>query len=114
MQDSTKSTIKNIFYFESMLTPKVITFIYWFMLASSLVSGLGVMFSSDSGSFLTGLGLIIGGLIFARLWCELLIVLFKINDNLQKLANNSEETIVEIETAEESKAEENIVEEEKK
>jgi hypothetical protein len=76
------------------------------MLASTIISGLGIMFSSDSGSFLTGLGIVIGGSIVTRLWCELLIVLFKINDNLQKLANNSEKAeAVEIEAETEVKSE---------
>lgn len=94
MTNSKKEMIQSVFYFDTMLTPKVITFIYWFMLASTIISGLGVMFSSDSGSFFTGLGIVIGGSIATRLWCELLIVLFKINDNLQKIADSTKEAEV--------------------
>ena len=82
--------MKEIFYFDSMLTPKIITVLYWFMLLASFLSGLMAMFRSESGSFLVGLGMIIGGAIFTRIWCELLIVLFKINENLQNIANRSE------------------------
>ncbi len=39
------------------------------------------------GSLLSGLFTLIAGAIGVRVWCELLIVVFKINDNLQKLAN---------------------------
>ncbi len=82
--------MKDIFVFDSMLTPKIITFVYWLMLLGCLVSGLGSMFTQYGGGFLAGLGIIIFGAIGSRIWCELLIVLFKIHENLQKIANKSE------------------------
>lgn len=82
--------MKDIFTFDSMLTPKIITFVYWLMLLASLISGLGTMFSEYGGGVLSGLALIIGGAIGSRIWCELLIVLFKIHENLQKIANKTE------------------------
>ena len=82
--------MKDIFFFDSMLTPKIITFIYWLLLISSLVSGLASMFTEYGGGFLAGLGIIIFGAIGSRIWCELLIVLFKIHENLQKIANKSD------------------------
>jgi len=63
--------MKSIFLFDSMLTPKIITFVYWIMLLGSLVSGLGTMFSHYAGGILSGLGIIIGGAIGSRIWCEL-------------------------------------------
>lgn len=83
--------MKDIFYFDSMLTPKIITVVYWFMLLSSLVTGLGTMFVGENSSFLGGLGIILVGAIFSRIWCELLIVLFKINENLQNIVNKAGE-----------------------
>tara|TARA_B110000093_G_scaffold94434_1_gene101951 strand:+ start:1351 stop:1599 length:249 start_codon:yes stop_codon:yes gene_type:complete len=82
--------MKDIFVFDSMLTPKIITFIYWLMLLGSVISGLGSIFTEYGGGFLVGLGIIIFGAIGSRIWCELLIVLFKIHENLQKIANKSE------------------------
>ncbi|MAD54727.1 MULTISPECIES: DUF4282 domain-containing protein [unclassified Idiomarina] len=82
--------MKNIFVFNSMLTPKIITFVYWLMLLGCLISGIGSMFTQYGGGFFAGLGIIIFGAIGARIWCELLIVLFKIHENLQKMANKSE------------------------
>lgn len=75
--------MKDIFFFDSMLTPKIITFIYWLLLLSAVVGGLGSIFG---GSILTGFGILIGGAIGARIWCELLIVLFKINENIKIVA----------------------------
>ena len=48
------------------------------------------MFAKYGGGFISGLAIIVGGAIGARIWCELLIVLFKIHENLQKIANKSE------------------------
>lgn len=80
-----KNLAKEVFFFESMLTPKIITAVYWLLLLASLISGLGMMFG-PAGSLLGGLGVIILGAVGARIWCELLIVLFKINENLKKTA----------------------------
>lgn len=82
--------MRDIFFFDSMLTPKIITFVYWLLLLAAVVSGLATMFQSYGGGFLYGLGVIIGGVVGARIWCELLIVLFKIHENLHKIANKSE------------------------
>jgi len=76
--------MKDLFVFDAMLTPKIITFVYWLFLALSVISGLTTMFS---GSVLMGLGIIVGGSILSRIYCELMIVLFKIHENIKKLAD---------------------------
>jgi hypothetical protein len=81
-----KTNMKDLFFFDSMLTPKIITFVYWLGLLSVVIGGFGSIFS-HYGSIWSGLGIIIGGTIGVRIWCELLIVLFKIHENLQKIAN---------------------------
>lgn len=79
--------MKNLFFFDEMITPKIITVIYWLMLIGVVLSGLGRMFTGGGfGGFLSGLGIIIFGAIGVRIWSELLIVLFKINENIHKLA----------------------------
>lgn len=79
--------MKEVLFFDSMLTPKIITVVYWLLLGI-LLSGLGTMFSGQGGGFLIGLGVIVGGAIGARIWCELLIVLFKIHENIKRLAQS--------------------------
>jgi hypothetical protein len=84
--------MKDIFVFDAMLTPKIITFVYWLLLFSVVMSGLGTMFSGSGGifsRFLLGVFIIIAGGIGARIWCELLIVLFKINENIKTLADRN-------------------------
>ena len=81
---------RQIFFFDSMLTPKIITFVYWLALLGVVISGLVTMFAGRSfASFLMGVMVIVGGAIGARIWCELLIVLFKIHENIRKLAEKA-------------------------
>jgi hypothetical protein len=73
--------IKDLLFFDKMIMPKVITFIYWLALLGAVVGGLVTMFQS----FLSGLGLLIGGVIAARLYCEIFMVFFKMNEALQDI-----------------------------
>lgn len=81
--------MRDLFFFDSMLTPKVITLVYWLLLLAAVVTGIGVWFAGFEGftfgSFIKGLFIMAGGAIGARIWCELLIVLFKMNEALQEL-----------------------------
>ncbi|MGO2012861.1 MAG: DUF4282 domain-containing protein [Pseudoalteromonas sp.] len=82
--------MKDLFFFNSMITPKIITFIYWLMLLGTLISGIATMFTQYGGGFIAGLGIIIFGVIGSRIWCEFVIVLFKIHGNLQKIADKED------------------------
>ncbi|MCP3942847.1 MAG: DUF4282 domain-containing protein [Desulfobacteraceae bacterium] len=81
--------MKDVFFFDNMLTPKIITVVYWLLLLGAVITGLGFMFGGFEGftfgKFLLGLVSIIGGAVGARIWCELLIVLFKMNEALQEM-----------------------------
>lgn len=81
--------MKSVFFFDSMLTPKIITFVYWLLLLIAIGTGVAAMMNRYEG-FWVGLPIIVFGAIGARLWCELMIVLFKINENVQKIAEKSE------------------------
>ncbi|MDZ4142231.1 MAG: DUF4282 domain-containing protein [Methylotenera sp.] len=74
--------MKEVLFFDTMLTPKIITFVYWLLLLAAVVGGLSSMFV---GKFFMGLLYAVGGAVVARIWCELLIVLFKMNEALQDL-----------------------------
>ncbi len=68
-----------------MIKPRVITFLYWLLLVVIVLGGIGTMFTQ---SFLGGLvGMVIDAF-FARIWCELLIVMFKMNDALQAIKSS--------------------------
>ena len=81
-------SFKDLLYFDEMLTPKIITVIYWLLLFITVVSGLGTMIGgSGIVGFLGGVLLIVFGAIGARVWCEILIVIFKIHQNLKRIAD---------------------------
>ncbi|KJG02986.1 DUF4282 domain-containing protein [Photobacterium angustum] len=81
--------MKSMLSFDSMITPKIVTVLYWLLLFVAVVSGLSTIFGGYGGitsyKLLMGVGTILGGAIGARIWCELMIVIFKINENLQFL-----------------------------
>lgn len=80
--------MKNILFFDNMLTPKIITVVYWVLLLAAILNGVDTMFGGYGftvGQFLLGCFYAVGGAVAARIWCELLIVLFKINEALQDL-----------------------------
>jgi hypothetical protein len=78
---ATHMDIKDLLFFDKMVMPKVITFIYWLALLGVVVGGLVTMFQS----FLAGLAVLIGGAIAVRLYSELFVVLFKMNEALQDI-----------------------------
>lgn len=77
--------MKDVLFFDAMLTPKIITGVYWLLMLGVVIGSLATMFTS---SFWAGLGALVGGVIGVRIWCELLIVMFKIHENLKKIADN--------------------------
>lgn len=85
--------VRDLFFFDEMLTPKVITILYWLALLYVAVNGLSIMFAGKEmtfDKFTGGLGVMIGGLIAARIGSELLIIVFKINENIQSLAEGKD------------------------
>jgi len=82
--------MRDVLFFDKMITPKVITFIYWLLPLAVLVTGLSTMFRGFGG-FLGGIGIILLGSVLVRVYCELMILLFKINDNIRILATGSSE-----------------------
>jgi ABC-type spermidine/putrescine transport system permease subunit II len=75
--------MKNIFFFDAMLTPKIITGVYWLCLLGVLFGGIALMIS---GEFLRGLGSVIVGGVFIRVCFEMVIIAFKNNEYLRKIA----------------------------
>lgn len=89
--------MKDYLFLNKMITPSVITFIYWLLLIAVVLASIGKMFGMGMGPFGGGgfsFGNFIGGLIFlvigsvgVRVWCELVIVFFKMNENLENIKN---------------------------
>lgn len=79
--------MRDILFFDKMLTPLFINVVYWVLLALVLLAGLNSIF----GGGITFTGLIVGliticiGAFLVRVWCELMLVMFKMNEALQEI-----------------------------
>ena len=74
--------MNDILTFEKLITPMIIQVLFWIVLVLIVLSALGAMFTQ---SFLMGLGMLVLGPIFWRVYCEIMIVLFRMNDNLRAI-----------------------------
>ena len=70
--------------FKFMITPVFIKIIFWICAVLVFIGGLYYMVSVE---FIQGLIMMIIGPIGVRIYCELLIVIFKIHEGINKLAD---------------------------
>ena len=75
-----------LFTFDRMITPAFIHVIYWIGIIAVVLAGIGTI---HEGSPIRGALGMITGLIVVRVGCEVLIVLFRINDNLAAIRANN-------------------------
>ncbi|MGD6817440.1 DUF4282 domain-containing protein [Metabacillus sp. 84] len=94
--------MKEFFQFNKMITPAIITIIFYIGSGISVLTGF-IMMVNSSDSMTPGLQVLMGlftmllGPFAIRIYCELLIVMFKMNESLGKIAsdrNEDEEKLV--------------------
>lgn len=85
---------QRVLFFDELLTPSLIRLAYWLCLLSVLWTGLGKMFSGGLSGFLEGIVFTIVGSLLARVGAEVIILLFKVNENIEIVANNSKPATV--------------------
>jgi hypothetical protein len=78
--------LKDILCFHTFLLPKVITFLYLVASVAVIICGLSMAFY-DMDNMWKGLAMAILGPLVIRLYAEVLVVIFNINSNLQKIAD---------------------------
>ena len=75
--------------FETMMTSIVIQAIFWIAVVILVI--VGILQIADGGSGIwTGLATIIVGPILARIYCEIIIIFFRINDHLRAIQHNTQ------------------------
>lgn len=72
--------------FRKMITPMIIQIVFWLGVLGVLGAGFGAM--AEQGFFL-GLIALVLGLVLWRIWCELVIIFFSINDSLSEIRRNT-------------------------
>ncbi|MBI3574451.1 MAG: DUF4282 domain-containing protein [Gammaproteobacteria bacterium] len=80
--------MQDLLSFNRMVTPVFIHVIYWIGIVAVILAGLAVV--AGGGGILKGLLATVVGLIVVRVGCEVLIVLFRINDNLAAIRNSKQ------------------------
>ena len=79
-----------MFYQVEMVSPKLITLFYWILLFAFISKGLGDIFLE--GDFWRGLVWVVGGSLASRGACEMVVILFRINENLNEINDITSES----------------------
>ena len=80
--------------FKKMITPTIIQVLFWILAGLTVVLGLAGIVSGASSSFgggsqvLGGLILLVLGPLAVRVYCEILIVVFRMNETLTEIRNS--------------------------
>jgi sensor histidine kinase YesM len=72
--------------FKKMITPVVIQVLFWLLVAACLIMAL---VSFGQAQILTGIVTLVLGPLFVRIYCELLILAFRIRDLLEEISKNT-------------------------
>lgn len=86
--------VRRFLFFDEMLTPSLVRIAYWLCLLAIAWTGLEHMFSGGFGHFVEGIVQIIMGAILARIAAELIMVLFKLNEKMGIVAENTKPAAV--------------------
>jgi hypothetical protein len=79
--------------FRKMITPTIIQILFWVGVAGSVIGALVVMamsfgsFGGGAAQFLGGLVMLVLGPVAVRIYCELLILFFRMNETLTDIKN---------------------------
>jgi hypothetical protein len=82
--------------FRKMLTPIVIQVLFWLGVVACILGGIGAILTGfariDRVPELIGIGIlaVVFGPLVVRIYCEWLIVLFRINDTLTEIRRNTD------------------------
>ncbi len=78
--------------FKKMVTPIIIQILFWIGVVTCVIAGIvgivvGITSRSGGTTVLKGIGWLVLGPIGVRIYCEILIVIFSINNTLTDLKN---------------------------
>ena len=82
----------DFFAFRKMITPAVIQLFFWLGVIVCVIAGLGILFNGDTLAAaspvpptLTAVLVLVVGPLIVRIYCELLMVLFRIYESLRAI-----------------------------
>jgi hypothetical protein len=86
--------MNDFFSFRTMITPIIIQILFWVGVAACVVMGIGYMVIGSryygGAAPLYGLMILIFGPLAVRIYCEILIIFFRINETLTEIKHTLE------------------------
>lgn len=83
------SRLTEFLSFNRMIAPVLIQVVYWIATAAVAIGGLVMLVTGEGGGRLGGLALFILGPIAVRLYAEIFIVVFRINETLSDIRDQT-------------------------
>ena len=89
-----EARMEDFIKFRKMITPTIIQILFWVGVAGAVIAALVVMatsFSSSGGGviqFLGGLVMLVVGPVMVRVYCEILILFFRMNESLADIKDS--------------------------
>lgn len=89
--------MRKFFSFDKMITPMIIQLFFWVGVIGTIVSGIGMIIvgimSKEGGMFqiISGVICLFLGPLFVRIYCEMLIVFFKMQASLMQISEMMKE-----------------------
>ena len=83
--------MKDFLEFRTMITPIIIQIIFWVGVAVCVIFGIGAMFIGSQygvGNSAKGLLILLLGPVAVRIYCEILIIFFRINETLTEIKHS--------------------------
>ena len=80
--------MNDFFSFRRMITPVIIQILFWVFTAIAVIGGIVLMFGGGAKTALGLIWIVVGPLV-ARVYCEILIVVFRINETLTDIRANT-------------------------
>ena len=74
--------------FEKLITPTLVRVLFWLAIVVIIFDGIGEMFG---GAFWRGILILLVGPLFACIYCEVVIVIFQINNSLTEIRDGQQE-----------------------
>ena len=78
--------------FRRMITPTLIKIVYWILTAVVVIAGfIGIIAGDSAGARFGGLLTLVLGPLGVRIYAEILILIFRMNETLTDIKNNTEQ-----------------------
>ena len=83
--------LKGFLTFKRMITPVLIQIVYWILTVIAVIGGIVLLVTGDGDERWGGLALLILGPIAIRLYAEIFMVIFRINETLTDIRDQKRE-----------------------